>query len=299
MPARLTVITGPPGADVGPVTAIVGAGLDDGFAIRVLDSATRNTMDTRHRSPNPHHRRSADGGTTSVMLDALPAAWQDPLTNLGVVWTGAPDVGLRRDIEDLEALGLNPSHRVTVQWKTPYPSVISSAAVVPPPVEVGDVGTQARDSVLRSGGQVLVEAGDGMTSMQALTALNLPPWATWVHQLDLWVVLDVRHAADLDEAARQAETAVHQWTGGAPRGAHRADGGGRERLRIAVYGLPELLPELTGVTDGAVVFDGFGSKFSRFDDQVMERTGGLLALVHTGATVADQRWLDLRAPGIG
>ena len=203
MTSRLTVITGATGVDIGPAVAQLAKGVDDGMAIRIVDSTRERVA---HTSPDPYH-----GGTafSTVRLRYLPSAWQDPQTNLGVVFTAAA-LPLGDDLHTLSALGLDPSHRLTVQARR---HALTRGFSYPLPIEPGDVGAQARDSVLRAGGRVVVEAGAGMTFLDALTALNLPPWAPWIGHLDLWTVIDASAALqalapgehlDLPAVAREA-----------------------------------------------------------------------------------------------
>lgn len=190
--SRLTVITGPPGTDIGRAVAAIAirVGIRDGMAVRVVDTGFDASP---HTSPDPYHGQ-ADGTSGAVRLKHLPSAWQHPETNLAVVFTGRP-MPLADDIHTLASLGLNPSHRLTVQVPG---RVLARGWVYPLPIESGDVGVQARD-VLRGGGQVVVEAGDGMTHMTALAVLRLAPWAPWLDRLDLWVAVD-----GADVIARQA-----------------------------------------------------------------------------------------------
>lgn len=202
MTSKLTVVTGPEGVDIGRTVAAVGHHIDDGLAVRVIDTDRPYTGRERaaHTSPDPYHghHHSAVGGcagdgTTDtcvigrVRLRYLPSAWQNPDTNLGVVFTG-PARPLADDIHTMASLGLDPSHRLTVQARGP----LSPAFTYPAPIEVGDVGAHARDAVLRAGGHVLIEAGDGMPHLDAIAALRLPPWAPWVGRIELWTVFDVR-----------------------------------------------------------------------------------------------------------
>lgn len=190
MTSRLTVITGPAGVDLGAAVAYIGRDVADGMAVRVVDT-TRDSV--AHTSPDPFHRRRDPAVdhpgnrwiTGRVRLRYLPSAWQDPQTNLAVVFTSRARP-LANDIYTMASLGLNPSHRLTVQ----APHLLKRGFEYPLPVEPGDVGVQARDSVLRTGGHVVVEAGDGMTHIEALAALRLPPWASWIGALDLWTVLE-------------------------------------------------------------------------------------------------------------
>ncbi len=326
--SRLTLVTGPAGpspgggpyADVGPVCAILGATLDDGLAVRVVQSDPG--LVSAHRSPDPHHRHTLDPDagcqgvaddnchTSAVILEVLPSAWQNPDTNLAAVYTGTPDLGVTQDLHTLDALGLNPAHRLTVQHGgrhrplgggRPFPTSI------PEPVEVGNVGEIARDSVLRAGGHVLVEAGDGITALTALALLNLPPWAEWIGQLHLWVTADVSHwqpgADPRDIAAGVAQT-VHSLIGGAPAWRQRGDRS-KVAVQVALYGLTAALPslrDLGGTYDTNEVFgqvDGADAdRLEVLDKKLIELCGATVGLVHTGADVQSRvrrdAWLDLR-----
>jgi hypothetical protein len=182
MASRLTVVTGPAGVDIGPATAAIGAGVGDGLAVRVIDDYWGGTP---HTSPDPFHFVGEKPG--AVRLRHLPSAWQNPDTNLGVVFTQGP-MSFTDDLHTMDALGLDPSHRLTVQSLT-HP--LNRAFTYPLPIEPGDVGVHARDAVLRAGGHVLIEAGSGMSHLDAITALRLPPWAPWIGRIDLWTVFDV------------------------------------------------------------------------------------------------------------
>lgn len=195
MSSKLTIVTGADGVDIGPAVAKLAEGVDDGLAVRIVDSTRYHIP---HTSPDPYHRRidsHLDRATgvrverqidCQVRLRVLPSAWQDPQTNLGVVFTHAA-LPIGDDLHTMASLGLDPSHRLTVQGKL---HTLSPGHTYPPPVEPGNVGVLARDSVLRAGGRVVVEAGCGMPFLEALAALNLAPWAPWIGHLDLWVVVD-------------------------------------------------------------------------------------------------------------
>lgn len=192
MPSQLIVVTGPEGVDIGRAVAEIGSRVDDGFAVRVVDS-TRDSV--AHTSPDPYHRvLTADPAVAqgpaqpgAVRLRCLPSAWQDPQTNLGVVFTRAA-LPLGDDIYTLAALGLDPSHRVTVDTRGGH---LIRGFTYPLPIEPGNVGVQVRDAVLRAGGSAIVEAGDGMSHLEALAALRLAPWSPWIDELHLWTVFDV------------------------------------------------------------------------------------------------------------
>lgn len=307
MNSRLTVVTGPPGVDIGPAVAKLGAGLDDGFAIRVVRS---DNHDTPHTSPDPLHRsrdprvdeRTAEHpddlwvSPGAVRLSVLPSAWQDPQTNLGVVYNAQPDRGLVEDIETLNALGLDPSHRLTVQ------SNIGSVANVRPPVEVGDVGVHARDAVLRAGGRVLIETGDGQTFLQALATVGIPPWAEWIGHLDRWIVLDVWHEADrlgcLPERLTESlpglvQQAVEQLDGSS--GAY-GNTGQPPTLRVALMNTQLLIPGIAAhdynvaadTGDAPHLDDGLA--LADFLDTVAERAGVEVHLIGTGRVEGTGVW---------
>lgn len=311
--SRLTVVTGPAAddnvtedgyADVGPVAALLAAptgqsdGIDDGLTVRVIGPETGRP----HRSPDPFH-----GPGTAVMLHALPAAWQDPQTNLGVdvgPLTSMPHLLLRNDLVTLDALGLNPGHRLTVAGELRQP---------PEPVERGDLGVIARDSVLRAGGHVLVEAGDGITVMAALAALNLPPWADWIDQLDLWVAVNLATlpltsgpATDPRDVAAAVAAVVHPLLGGAPRWAPGAATYPTTRVsaQVALYGLTEFFPDLAGLGGHYLDDTAFGKvgvtdtdRLEQLDRKLIGLCGANVGLIHTGTGVQSRvhpsGWLDL------
>ncbi len=190
MTAHLDIVTGPPGVDIGEAVAAIGGAIDDGLAIRVVNSVAPGDG---HTSPDPFH-----GADATVRLRYLPSAWQDPQTNLGVLFTGPARVALTDDIHTMAALGLDPSHRLTVQSLA---GALRYGYTYPTPIEVGNLGVHARDAVLRAGGRVLVEAGNGMTHLEAIAALRLPPWAPGIDQLTLWNVLDVRQMPEVHTPA--------------------------------------------------------------------------------------------------
>lgn len=303
MTSRLTVITGPEGVDIGPVAAHLGRGLDDGFAIRVVRSGAD---DIPHTSPDPHHGGITTGGRVgAVRLSVLPSAWQDPQTNLGVVWTGDPDLGLTRDLRTLDALGLNPAHRITVQLggrAHTQPWRVS----IPGPVEVGNVGVQARDSVLRAGGRVQVEAGDGQTFMQALTTVGIPPWASWIGHLDRWIVLDA--ALSSEGLTRNPEFLATMLPGAIQHVIEQLDGssgtyGGFNpagpdgpTLRVALLNGQLLVPDLAG-HDYSIATDAgdappmdTGLALADLLDTVVERTGVEIHLIGTGRVEDTGAW---------
>jgi hypothetical protein len=282
MASRLTVVTGPPGVDIGPATAKLAAAirLDDGLAVRVVRTGRYGPIDQPHASPDPHHRQEARPGSIgAVLLDVLPSAWQDPQTNLAVVFDGAPVTNLADDMRVLNALGLNPAHRLTVQ------SNIGSVAWVPPPVEVGDVGVHARDAVLRAGGRVLIEAGDGQTLLEALATVGIPPWAEWIDHLDRWIVLDVRHGMTADDVAAAVGAAVNEFDGSS--GAY-GNTGQPPTLRVALMNTQFVIPGLAGhdynvATDegDALDQDTAGALVSLLD-AILERSGVEVHLIGTG-----------------
>jgi hypothetical protein len=295
MTSRLTVVTGPPGVDIGPVAARLGRGLDDGFAIRVVRSDADSAP---HTSPDPHHRHVGDpriaqapGSIGAVRLSVLPSAWQDPQTNLGVVWTGVPDLGLVEDIRTLDALGLNPAHRVTVQHGNPWRRWPLS---IPEPVEVGNVGVQARDAVLRAGGRVLVEAGDGQTFLQALTTVGIPPWASWIGHLDRWIVIDAADGSD--DLVGDPATLAAVLPGAVQRHVEQLDGssgayggiGGMPTLKVALMNAQLLIPGIAAhdynvaTSDGDEPSEEARAALCTLLDAVADRTGVEVHLIGTG-----------------
>lgn len=264
--SRLSVITGPRGVDIGHAVATIGRRIDDGLAVRVVDS----DRDASHRtSPDPFH-----GPDTKVRLAYLPSAWQDPQTNLGVVFTGRPQP-LADDIHTMASLGLNPSHRLTVQ--SLGPPHLGRGYVYPLPIEVGNVGVHARDAVLRAGGHVLIEAGDGMTHLEALASLGLAPWAPWIGMMDLWTVFDVRDIAVATSPGEHIDAdliAARVADGLTQLGALIADTtSGVVTSRVVVLGFddPAVLP---GVEDETI-----GSK-------ILARVGTGVDAVHVGLWTA-------------
>lgn len=296
MNSRLTVITGPEGVDIGPVAAHLGRGLDDGFAIRVVRSGRYGLIDRPHTSPDPYHRHTLN----FVRLSVLPSAWQNPDTNLGVVFDPAPCRDLKDDIEILNILGLNPAHRLTIQ------STAGSVAWVTAPVEVGNVGVQARDSVLRAGGRVQVEAGDGQTFMQALTTVGIPPWASWIGHLDRWIVLDA--ALSSEGLTRNPEFLATMLPGAIQHVIEQLDGssgtyGGFNpagpdgpTLRVALLNGQLLVPDLAGhdyniATDGGVAPPMHaGLALADLLDAVADRTGVEVHLIGTGRVEGTGAW---------
>jgi hypothetical protein len=292
MTSRLTVITGPVGVDIGPVAAHLGRDLDDGLAIRVVTPATQP-----HTSPDPFHSpighaRTGPGprGCGAVRLDCLPSAWQDPQTNLGVVYPGYPDLNLHEGLHTLDALGLNPAHRLTVQHGTGREHPVS----IPHPVEVGNLGVIARDSVLRAGGRVQVEAGDGQTFLSALATVGIPPWAEWIGHLDRWIVLDVaaipgdRHADQLltrtIQAIRDTVNALDGSSGAYTWGGH-APG---PTLRVALFNGQMIVAGTAGHEYNAATGDG---------DEISERAATLVVKVLDA--VADATGVEVHLFGTG
>ena len=203
----LAVITGPAGVDIGPAAAYLGRDLGDGLAVRTVVSHALGNLATYHPlhgSPIPdyvpahlhaldEHGEPVHTGIAPgrIELYNLPSAWQHPDTNLGVAYSGLAGYHLTVDLDRLDQLGMHPAHRVTVQRRDTDPTIFKpDLGNIPEPVELGDLAAHARDSVLRAGGRVLIEAGDGQTFADALHIVGIPPWASYIRQLDLYVVVD-------------------------------------------------------------------------------------------------------------
>lgn len=297
MESRLTVVTGPPGVDIGPAVAKLGAGLDDGMAVRVVRSNV--TRDTPHTSPDPYHREEARPGSIgAVRLSVLPSAWQDPQTNLGVVYDAQPDYGLTEDVETLATLGLNPSHRLTVQ------SNIESIIHVRPPIEAGNVGVQARDAVLRAGGRVLIEAGDGQTFLQALATVGISPWADWIGHLDRWIVLDMldeaeRHGARTGNLTRDLPGIVSQAVDeldGSSGAYHSGQHLGGVTLRVALMNAQLAIPGLAGhdynvaTGEGDIIGEEAVDQLVKLLDTIADRTDVEVHFLGTGRIAGTGVW---------
>lgn len=269
-PATVTVVTGPDGHDIGPAVAHLGRNLGDGLTVRIEPRAT-------HTSPVP--------GAWTVQLDVLPSAWQNPDTNLGVIrrprrgdpfnWHDA----IRGDLRQLDQLGLHPGHRLTIEGL--------DGLRCPPgcePCEPGGLAVAARDSVLRGAGprQVLLEAGDGQTFLDAMATLGLPPWSPHIERLELWLVIDVTWLAvtpDHGTVAESVATLVADEVtrqGSVPTAVDRVTS-----LRLALLGFDDLLPELAGVDTAGLARDPADG--GAVTHEVGDRLGGLLILIEDRA----------------
>lgn len=166
-PATVTIVTGPPGADIGPAVADTAQriGLGDGMAIRIvisghdpIDRSGTTLHTTRHPDLNSR---------LPIPLWALPSAWHNPDTNLGVIYTGRCTRDVLFDVDTLDSVGPDVTHRLTVQH---HGVPDTTGAYIRHPIETGNVGKAARDSVLRAAGNrnVLIEAGNGMSFAEAL-----------------------------------------------------------------------------------------------------------------------------------
>lgn len=304
-------VTGPAGHDIGPTAAHLGRNLGDGLAVRIVPH-DRHTL-APHTSPNPYAGQVVAGvgaHPAVVGLECLPSAWQDPHTNLGVVYaTGGRDGGgepgdeLPNDLATLDRLGLNPAHRVTVDAPG-----LRYAAQVPPPVEVTEeprgLAVIARDSVLRGAGEhrtVLLEAGDGMPFLDAFHAFGLPPWSTHIGLLELWVALDVARVGGQYPggmmASRLADTArveVARQGGG-----HNRDGNQLPSMFVALRNLQLIIPELAGIgtarfNDTTVVSEEIVDRLATFTNVVELRAGALVGAVSTGPDGSGhEQWINL------
>jgi hypothetical protein len=320
-PATLTVVTGPPGADIGPFTAWLGRDLADGLAIRTVDTAhgAQRVGYGLHTSPPgvPVRDRSTGDQIRALALSAVPSAHQDPQTNLGVAFSGQIDRRLAHDLEGLDAFWLAPHHRLTVQPGRAVRGISPTAELVPPPVEVGDLAVQARDAVLRGSPDgsrhVLIEAGEGQTLLDALHTVGLSPWAPYVEHLDLWVMVDAARPcgpsgridpADADPG-RLADL-LGEWAGYwvAANGGGLARQGYAPAMWLAVRNIQAVLPDLSGVTDAEFSdTDGEPSSWRVSEPMAAQLEILLIALerraqcalgaVGTGPE-ADAPWLDLR-----
>lgn len=284
--SRLTVVTNVRHTDPGPAVAQIaatGVPVADGLAVRVVDP---------DRGYEWRCTSWSGGGTAPPALRHLPSAWGNPDTNLAVIWNGIPGVGLHDDIAVLAAVGYDPSHRLTVQSKR---SVLVRGYTFPLPIEPGDVGIHARDNVLRTGGHVLIEAPTEMTAHETLAVVGLPPWADWIGQLDVWVVVSA-HAYTGDAPDNHIThftddvvDAVQRLAGGRP--------GPRSNVRVhvAVNHLPRLpgFAGFAGQTDVLASDKALVGLLDDVDVALRRRVGTQISLVHTGADAA-QSWMNLR-----
>jgi hypothetical protein len=301
----VTIVTGPVGVDVGAVAARLGQGLGDGLAIRTIADGPSDRL---HTSPNPHYASHIPGqadsggypGGPTVELAVLPSAWQNPDTNLGVAWVGPPS-GLYGDLQELDRLGLHPGHRITVQYSGG--GNVNHGHRIPAPVEVGDLAVQARDSVLRTGGRVLVEAGDGQTAQDALHTVGLPPWSAHIGRLDIWIVLDAsRYPSDQARTNLIADAATEVLRNGGPFA--DPDDICADNLWLAVTNA-HTLPGLEGLTgfDSVVSDDELERQLEHGSamavalgellDEFRDKTGTFPMLLGTGWPPSGPTYFDL------
>lgn len=315
-PARLTVVTGPAGVDIGPVAAHLGRDLGDGLAIRTVVSGRPPYP---HTSPDPHHRHTLDGTTgcrgtgddpcmtNRVRLLVLPSAWQNPDTNLGVAYTGIP-VRLPTDLGTLDALGLHPGHRVTVQHDMHW--LNGDQGAVPAPIEVGNLAEHARDSIWRgardehSSRHVLVEAGDGQTFLDALHTAGIPPWTPYVEHIELWMVLDARTDWPAEVGDGAVELATDRLTARIGGEVFRNGGGPVDKhgitMRVAVLNVDRLVPGLAGkTTAGLAERTGPDHAAITADDQAVDQLARLLVTISntTGASITPVLFTTGTDPG--
>lgn len=319
--AILSVVTGPAGHDIGPVCAELGRDLGDGLTIRtiisdgrtgVFGTGDRNTAH-EHHSPTPPGTVVVKGGVNKgreiphTILWALPSAWQNPDTNLGVAFTGPATRDLAFDVDTLAEIGWNPSHRVTVSHSG-FPAADVARArdvavvVIPMPIEIGPLDVVARDAVLRgaAGGsrRVLIEAGDGQTFLGALNTVGpgVSPWSPHIDRLDLWLVVDA--AVVLDGAPISAGAATKLVVAKVRDEVARQGGGVNRRgermpaLKLAILGADLLIPAITGHTDetfntepanGGTVTDTEAIDVGKAIADIEHRTGARIGLLGTGA----------------
>jgi len=302
-PATVSVVTGPPGVDVGPFVAWHGRDIGDGLAIRTVVSGAQPHV---HTSPDPYSRPH---GAAEMALVVLPSAWRDPQTNLGIAYTAQPDL-LPGDLLQLTRIGLDPGHRLTVQTGT-RGSTFRWGNLIPEPVSVGNLAEAARDSVLRGSPSgfrhVLIEAGDGQSLLDALHTVGIPPWSPHLDVLDLWIVLDAQAVLDGPsvpdvplEWARERLVA-HAGTVTFDNGVGRNDRGRQHVIRpvvhIAVRNMQALVPGLAAQSL---------AEFETADDEIVdqvdtivlaieERTGLPVGAIGTGPD-ANAPWIDVRNP---
>jgi hypothetical protein len=315
-PATVRAVTGPVGTDVGPFCAWLGADLDDGLAIRTVRSG-RTPADRRdafaHVSPLPWAAgqlapapsglgaQHPDGG---VPLWALPSAWHNPDTSLGVAYTGSATRDLTFDVATLDAMGCNPAHRITVQHTSlPRGREGLEPVLVPAPIEIGNLAEIARDSVLRGSPErprrVLIEAGDGQTLMEAFSTVGLAPWSPHIDVLDLWIVIDAdrliaQHGLSYDGSRDRLADAVIATAGVVARD----NGGGLNRRGewvpapwLAIANVQALLPGLAGVTaeefatapaDGGPVSEALADQLSNLLIVIENRAQIAVGAISTG-----------------
>lgn len=309
--ARLTVVTGPAGVDIGPVAAHLGRDLGDGLTVRTVVSGPGRTI-AQHTSPIPDYvpaelsalAPGSMGGQYQqvtgvlpgrVLLFHLPSAWQNPDTNLGVAYSGPVMHQIALDFDRLHHLGVHPGHRVTVQRRPGPGDWINGSgdALVPRPVQFGDLAEHARDSVWRgaegSNRHVLVEAGEGQTFLDALHTVGIPPWTPHVERVELWTVLDARTDWPTSREAGTVELATARFTArigaevfrnGGMTGIGPTTGMRGMTMRVAVLNVDALIPGLAGRTTADVADLTPGADVG---DQVVGQLADLLVTISNNA----------------
>jgi hypothetical protein len=316
-PATVSVVTGPPGVDVGPFVAWHGRDIGDGLAIRTVVSGARPCI---HASPlgfAPGHLVAAPDAPPALGLVALPSAWQDPQTNLGIAYTAQPEL-LPADLLAMTRYGLDPGHRLTVQTGT-RGSTFRWGNLIPAPVSVGNLAEAARDSVLRgspSGSRhVLIEAGDGQTFLNALHTVGIPPWSPHIDVLDLWIVIDAARPYDpADPHARmpfmhvdkQAAWSIEQFVAHAgtvtfdnsvSRNGGDTGGALQPVVHIAVRNMQALVPGLDAqsLAEFEAAADEIVDQVETIVLAIENLTGLPVGAIGTGPD-ANSSWIDLRYP---
>lgn len=282
----VTVVTGPAGVDTAPVVVHLARHLDDGLAIRVTDPFANPDRPASVRRP------LADGPALYVLPSIVFAC---PDANLGVV--GGSRTGIQRDIEAVEQRGATVRHRLHVDSFNGERADRIQRLYFDGLGEVGDLAVHARDSVLRMGDHVFVEAADGQTVDRALDLAGAGSWLPYVRRVDRWVCVDV--AAVLDAASTTGpdvdrhtavRRAIHDEViirnGGPVVGTYDAP-------RVALINIDAYMPELAGVdnqrlNDEESVPDRVVDVLNSFTKYVYTAFGVTVDLLTTGrGTVID------------